>query len=362
MAWSMKQAVKAATHEETADPRWHRMATEMGRGPTSGGLSEGPQVLGEREGLKGIGKAIKDRPPGTAGNIAESVSHTWGNWGRRSGRIIDDSWRVAAWKAAARKRGIKTDEQIDKLFEEATSSATRLSEPKNKADRTLNAIRDEAEQLMLDFDSMTPFERTYLTRIIFLYPFLKASAKWPLMYAGERPLVAGIGGQAMLQAGAFAQGPEALGPRPELPAWLEGAARGPGGFWPIGSVLPMTMAADLMQSAAAVGKPAEVGVQTPYEFQNPLTQLILDLAHGQNRYGTPSNTGEILRQEAPAPSWLRYFWKKPSSMYAERDYWNTLLRAARGPSRLNASELPPAPVPPAPTRSSSSGSRRRDSG
>ena len=130
---------------------------------------------------------------------------------------------MAAWKQAAHQRGYKTDEEIADLLDTASGSTTNLTKAETKAKRELNAIRDEAEQLMLDFDSMTPFERTWMTRAIFLYPFLKASAKYPLMYMGERPIAAGTLGQLGLQSQAF--GTQGLGERPDLPKWLDIGSR-----------------------------------------------------------------------------------------------------------------------------------------
>jgi len=333
IGWSMRQAVKAAHAEDTADPLWHQITIEMGRGPTSGGLSSRPRLLGEGEGLRAT---LRQRPPGTTGRVAETISHGLGNWGRRSGRVIDDAFRVAAWKAAARERGISTDEQIQKLFNDATASTRGMMEAGSKAKRTLNSIRDEAEQLMLDFDSMTPFEKTYLTRLIFLYPFLKASAKWPVMFAGERPVTAGVLGQALTQGELIAQQPEALGPRPAtLPAWLDLAGRTPFGYLPIGSVAPTAAGYGIYQSLLGVGQPPEVGVQRPADYLNPFYGLLLDLAQGRTKFGQAKPAGEILRQEAPAPTWLRYWWKKPSASYADQDYFHTLLRSLRLPFKID---------------------------
>src|SRR5215471_3192174 len=103
--WSFNQARKAAFHEDGADHFWHQVAVEQGRGPTAGGLTARPTVLGEKgPGFRGTAQMLRDRPPGTAGRVADSISHGFGNWGRRSGRIIDDAWRVMVWKQVARKR------------------------------------------------------------------------------------------------------------------------------------------------------------------------------------------------------------------------------------------------------------------
>lgn len=353
ITWSMNEARKAAIKEDTADPLWHRISIEMGRGPTAGGLSQRPTVLG-RPGTqirravrhpRETAKAIREAPPGKFGRGAESISNTWMSWGRRSGHIIDDTFRVAAWRATAAKHGVKTEEQIEQLFKDATVSTrdmmrTDQKTPQGRAVRKLNSIRDEAEQLMLDFDSMTPFERTWLTRAIFLYPFLKASAKYPVMFAGERPITTGVTGGLALAGGQIATAPEAFGERPELPTWMQGAARiGPDTYVPAGSLAPYAPALGILESIAAIGRKPELGISTPFEYLNPATQLMVQLMQGRTGFGTAAAGPEILRGEAPLPAYLRYPWKKPSKVYAERDWWNTLLRAFRGPYQVNASEV-----------------------
>ena len=219
---SMKQARRAAFKPETADPTWRRISTEIGRGPTSGGLSTRPPLLGREASRRG---ALPVR-------VAETGSLAIGEWGRRSGRIIDDAMRVAAWKQVASKFDYTTDAEINKLLDDATGGKLQRAPDekkpteaeRTKARRDLAAIRDESEQLMLDFDSMTPFEKSVLTRTIFLYPFLKASAKWPFMFLGERPITAGLTAEYARQGGQITE--DQLGPRPDLPLWMSSAAEG----------------------------------------------------------------------------------------------------------------------------------------
>jgi hypothetical protein len=276
------------------------------------------------------------------GRVAEKWSHALGTWGRRSGRVIDDSFRVAAWRQSATKLGYRTDKQVQALFDDASVERPfkgKVLQQESKAEKALGKIRDEAEQLMLDFDSMSPWERTYLQRIIFLYPFMKASAKYPVMFAGERPITAGLVTEAGAQGEKFAEKENVLGPRPDLPLWLAGYARGPGGYVNVGSLSPFNQPTQLLQSLMGIGGPAEVGVQRPGDYMNPLFQMILDMARQQNAYGRDSNVAAIAKDEFPLPAYLRYPIRKPSTQYAERDFWNTLLRSTRvAPVGLSAGE------------------------
>ena len=341
LPWSMKQAGIAASRPEAADPLWQRISVEMGRGPTSGNFS----IQSTRD--------ILTARPGSQGNRvgrgAEAWSGALGEWGRRSGRVIDDSFRVSAWRQSASKMGYRSDAEVEALLKDA-ERPFRQEKPgdakgneevrkREKAEKDLAKIRDEAEQLMLDFDSMSPWERTYLQRAIFLYPFLKASAKYPLMFAGERPITSGVAMEAGAQGAAFAEQEEILGPRPELPEWLSGYARGPGGYVNIGSFSPFNTPPALLQSLLHLRGPAPVGVQKPVGYLNPVAQLIWMLGNQQNAWGREAPTEEILRSELPLPAYLAYPLRKPSERWEERDFWNTLLRSLRAaPVGINEGE------------------------
>ena len=372
LPWSFQQAIKSVYREDAGDPFWHRIATEAGRGPTAGAVTGRPTIFGERKpGIRGVYNMLSDRPPGTAGRVAEMITHGWGNVGRRAGRFVDDSFRVAVWKQVARKRGITTDAQMQRLIDDA-AGITRTGEGLKTrpgvgrglldteykqgryahlsryerrvvrrqldAKRTLNSIRDETEQLMLDFDSMTPFERTYLTRTVFLYPFLKASTKWPFLYAGERPITGALTGAAGLAADRAT--PTLYGPRPGLPSWMEGYTQTPMGYWPVGSVAPIQAGLQILDSISRLGQKPVFGTQRPTDYLMPLVQLGLDLGQGQTKFGKASGPVKILQGDLPLPTLARpyvpYVGHTPSNIYAQHDFLHNLIRAFRGPFRVDA--------------------------
>jgi hypothetical protein len=102
--------------------------------------------------------------------------------------------------------------------------------------------------------------------------------------------------------------------------------------------MPQTTALQLIQSALSAGQEPELGIQTPFEMLNPLVQLAISLGQGRTKFGQAKPAQEILRQEFPAPGYMRYLWKKPSNIYADRDWYHTLLRAFRLPYRINETE------------------------
>jgi len=350
--WSMKQAIKGFGRGERADPLWNRIAVEMGRGPTAGGLSERPELMGglvdreqgrllSREGIRNRAANYHDLLTGSKGGLtnraAQNVSHFWGTMGRGSGKIIDDSWRVAAWRQEAAKLGYKTDKQVEELLNKAVADSRKhgMFATNTKALQDLVSIRDSAEQLMLDFDSMTPFEKTWLTRTIFLYPFTRAAVKYPFMYMGERPLTAGLLGQMASQANLYTN--QVLGPPdPNLPTWMQGYARTPWGYAPVSSISSFQPLMSLLGAGENVGGVPTTGIQRPIDFLNPGLNMLIDMAQQQSKFGKSQSMYKTFGQEVPVPAYIRqFFGHPPGKIYANRDIWHTLERAFRLPFQIN---------------------------
>ena len=326
----------------------------MGRGPTTGSFSRRARHLGgpldetmttgnvAKRSTRRVTSKLRHISKPARGEtrtrlIAEGTSHAWGVYGHHAGYIVDDTFRVPAWRQSAAKRGVSTEEQVNSLLDDA-EAATRKGETdgesrarREAAQEKLHGIRDEAEQLMLDFDSMTPTEKTWLSRFIFLYPFVKASVKYPAMFAGERPVVAGLAGLAAHTGEQVAD--ETLGPRAEgLPEWTDAYARiGGGSYLPIGSFSPYQSLGDTIKTIAALGRPAPQGTNDPFGLQPPLLQLIQDLSRSQNQYGRDEPWQKILREDTALPSWMTQLLhlRKPSPVYSDRSLLDTFLRSTR---------------------------------
>jgi len=305
---------------------YHQVTAEMGRGPTAGGINPEKEILGRE--AKG-GGFHPDNLPLTAANAFEWWNHKLNVAGRKAGAVVDDPFRYATWRQEAAKLGYKSDQQVRDLLKQGIKDTREhgYQAMNTKALRDLNKIRDKAEQLMLDFDSMTPFERTYLTRAIFLYPFLKASAKYPFMFAGEHPFTFGALAQTSNIGSQLAE--QTLGPRPNLPEWAQGYARTPWGMVNIGSVDQMSVLAGELQSALGVGTPTPVGINRPFNMLHPGIQLLLEAMQSRNRYGREANLGSILKTDAPLPSYITQLWRSPSSVYSGQSYLDALKRSLR---------------------------------
>jgi hypothetical protein len=125
---------------------------------------------------------------------------------------------------------------------------------------------------------------------------------------------------------------EQLGSREGLPQWAEGYARlGGGQFLNIGSIAPIAPFLGIAESALNVGQPAEIGINRPLSYLNPVRQLMFELGRSQNKYGRDANALEILKQDAPLPGYLAQALglHHPSAQYSDQSEWAAILRALR---------------------------------
>lgn len=97
--------------------------------------------------------------------------------------------RTAAWIHHAKKAGYKTPERMRSL----------LTDPKLRDD--LNHVHEQVNNAMGDFERVTsPAEKAWVQRILFVYPWLKASARWPFTFARDYPAKAAYVAHASLEA------------------------------------------------------------------------------------------------------------------------------------------------------------------
>lgn len=103
--------------------------------------------------------------------------------------IPDALPRTAAWIHHAKKIGFKTPERMRAL----------LTDPKYRDQ--LNHVREQVNNAMGDFERVTsPAEKAWVQRILFVYPWLKASARWPFTFARDYPAKAAFVAHASLEA------------------------------------------------------------------------------------------------------------------------------------------------------------------
>ena len=144
--------------------------------------------------------------------------------------VADDPFRVTAFLNHAGKKGYKTRAEIKEL----------LDDPAAKSD--LSDVRQLTRETMLDFDALNPSQRRIASSLMYLYPFIYASVKWPAMFAREYPARAALAGSTAAD----------IGEREDIGndisnLWLKHGID-------IGTVNPMGPLADIAQTSTAFFK------------------------------------------------------------------------------------------------------------
>jgi hypothetical protein len=104
------------------------------------------------------------------------------------GEVADQPYRVSVWIAHAKKYGYNTpDEWRDLINSERGTPEARIR------DEIAQSTRED----MIDFNTLSPWERQHVSRFFYLWAFTRGFAKWPLTFAREYP---GRTGLAMMQA------------------------------------------------------------------------------------------------------------------------------------------------------------------
>jgi len=152
---------------------------------------------------------------------------------------------------------------------------------------------------MVDFDNLTPIERSIIGRVIFFYPWVKGSAAWLGRFPLEHPVGAGAVSQ-LGQVGAKEQD-AALGQY--IPAWAEGLI--PIGTGPHGmpetidpfTVTPFDTSAKLAQSIgeAVTGHP-KLAANSILDQLSPATKMAVDLLSS----GAPTAVHDLYANTPPA--------------------------------------------------------------
>jgi hypothetical protein len=105
---------------------------------------------------------------GLGGQISDRMAEFWN-------RITDMHARRAAFHAAAAREGFKTDAQIEKL----------MTDPANAAAKT--RVFRQGNKNIVDYSSLTPFERDEVRRLIYFYPWVSRGTIWSLRTLVEHP-------------------------------------------------------------------------------------------------------------------------------------------------------------------------------
>lgn len=118
------------------------------------------------------------------------------------GNLVDLQPRRLAFIHEARREGIGLKEMKELLRSDSKEMTVKRQ-----------LIRQRANDAIVDYERLSPFERNYLTRTLFFYPWLKGATRWTERWALDHPIQALVLASAGDYAWSAAQ--QQLGERPE---------------------------------------------------------------------------------------------------------------------------------------------------
>lgn len=163
---------------------------------------------------------------GLAG-VQEQLGTVLGEWG-------DNPYRVATYIHYAEKAGIKTDAELRAFLKSEDPAVVRVR------DRIRQQTRDD----MLDFDRLTPWEQNVARQWLFIWPFVRASLRYPATFARDYPGRTGVAVGASV-----GQGQNALGDVPVASRDLYRFQNGPKSEYDAGWLVPFGAATDTLSNA-----------------------------------------------------------------------------------------------------------------
>ena len=186
--------------------------------------------------------------------------------------------RRAAWVAAARRHGYRTKADIKRLREDPS------------LEKIKNQIGYEAEDAMVRFRGLTPFERDVLSRVIFLYGWTRGATRWLWNFATEKPVLADITYHAGNEAAEWIE--EKLGVVPDymrtLVPW--GSKMKKRGVMvqqvrDLRSINPISTGAEVLEAGANLlrGDPQAAGAQVS-DMLSPALKIPFEVATGYNTF------------------------------------------------------------------------------
>lgn len=163
--------------------------------------------LGTRDALlidAGLGEGISTSLVGGE-NLAPGARATQalgGAWGF----VVDRAFRRSSFLHEAAKEGFKTKTQIHALLNDKTNAAAKIR------------VFRRANEAIIDYGRLGPFEQDVLRRVLFLYPWVKGSTRFAGQFAREHPYQADAAAHLAAQAQAKASADFGL----PTPSWFDG--------------------------------------------------------------------------------------------------------------------------------------------
>lgn len=184
-------------------------------------------------------------------------------------RVTDRLFRRSAFLYEARRAGYASKPDVSRLV-------------LNDAHRPdLVKVTRQANDEVLNFQDLTPREKEIATRLVFVYPYLKAATKYGGTIVREHPVKSGVLGQLGSQG--YAQNRKDLAP---FPSYFEGAFKvGGSGETPLivnpAGVNVLQTPAQVGAAIAALATGHTNMVSQPSGFSSPAASVIGDLLGGK---------------------------------------------------------------------------------
>jgi hypothetical protein len=241
-----------------------------------------PRLAADIGDVMGSGAVMQAAFEGT-GKVAtatQKLAHWMSHW-------VDGPARLSAFVHEAAKEGFSTPAELRSLLSDETHADT------------LGKVAQRAKEAIVDYSEMSQAEQNVIRRIFFVYPWLKGSVKYTSHFLRDHPIQAGVLGHLGSEGAAVSRSQF-----PELPSYLQGAFRGPGG----GLINPsgVNPFQTPTQIAAAIAGLVNRTPQSPLggQFLTPALATMLALGTGRDTLGRPLPSGlpQVLRQLYVTPT------------------------------------------------------------
>ncbi|HSV08536.1 MAG TPA: hypothetical protein VLI07_18615 [Candidatus Binatus sp.] len=203
-----------------------------------------------------------------------------------------DRWpRAVSWVHEARKAGYNTEEDMLRLVAGKTAKTQR--------DRDL--VAQSTANFMVDFERLTAFERQVVTRVFFVWPWIRGATAWPFWFAKNQPVKAALGaawGRAQYQ-----RAEDILGPRPPWYAAMYPIEKLPGGQARVANVGPISLTGTAASSVrmirdlvlSMVGMKDKATASHLSDLFQPLLGDALTMATNRDPFGNPTTLRDALQ-------------------------------------------------------------------
>jgi hypothetical protein len=217
--------------------------------------------------------------------------------GRFIGRIPDDGPRTSAFLHQLAKQGVISKTKPWLSNREFRKIEKFMLDPKSRP--LLNDARDAAVQAMVDFERLSPLERSVARRLLFVWPWIRGATRYPFRFAADHPIRSGALAYAVYEGKEEIL--DKLSELGEVPSWLEFAIKA--GKVTVGGkefprVLPTRSFSPISTTFETIGTfIGRPGAETFAGLLNPAIEQGINVAGRETSFGTEADSyRESLRQ------------------------------------------------------------------